>query len=567
MKKLFALLLALTMLFSLMAFPASAEGEEPALEQDVVILFTSDIHCGVDADWGFAGLAAVRDYFAQKAHVVLVDNGDAIQGEPIGTMTKGSAIVDIMNAVGYDSKIPGNHEFDYGMERFMELAAASEAPYISCNFTYNGELVFDPYVIKEFDGVKIAFVGVTTPETFTSSTPTYFQDENGNFVYGFCEGNDGQNLYTAVQNAVDAAREEGAQYVFLQAHLGIEEACSPYMSVEVIANTTGIDAVLDGHSHSIIDPATKLEIAGSEVSLGAVKNAAGEDVMLMACHTKLSHIAAVTVSAADGSISGKLYPWQFEDNAATVFGLEGYAVDAVEAASAELNEKLGTVVAHSDVDLVINDPVATDVRIVRNLETNLGDLCADAYRDQAGGADIAFVNGGGIRKAIAAGDITLNDILKVHPFGNSLTMIEATGQQVIDYLEWACKSAPGEFGGFAQVSGISFEIHTYIESSVITDDHNMFAGVAGERRVKNVMVNGEPIDLEKTYTVASHDYMLLNNGDGVTSFDGCKVLIESAKLDNQVLIDYITGTLGGVVGAEYSDPYGQGRIVVINEAP
>ena len=567
MKKFVVLLLTFVMLFSLCAFSAAADEADEGLKHDVVILFTSDVHCGVDQNWGYAGLAAFRDYYGEKCHVLLVDNGDAIQGEPVGTMTTGGAIVDLMNAVEYDSKIMGNHEFDYGMERFMELAKKSKTPYISCNFTHNGELVFEPYTIKEFDGVKIAFVGVTTPETFTSSTPAYFQDEEGNFVYGFCEGNEGQDLYDAVQNAVDAAREEGASYVFLQAHLGIEEACSPWMSTDVITHTTGIDAVLDGHSHSVIDPATTLVIAGEEVSLGAVKNAEGKEVMLMACGTKLNHVGAVTISAADGSISGKLYPWQFDDNAAAVFGLNGYAVKAVDKATKELNKKLSTAVATSEVALTINDPVETKVRLIRNMETNLGDLCADAYRDQGGNVDVAFVNGGGIRVSIPAGKITLNDILKVHPFGNSLTVVEATGQQILDYLEWTSRAVPSESGAFAQVSGLTYEIHTYIESTVTQDEHNMFTGVEGERRVKNVKIGGEDLDPEKVYTVASHDYMLLNNGDGVTAFNGCKVLQKSVKLDNQVLIDYITGTLGGVIGEQYSDPYGEGRIVIVNEAP
>ena len=498
---------------------------------------------------------------------MLVDNGDAVQGEPVGTMTEGSAIIDIMNAVGFDSITIGNHEFDYGMDRFMELAQLTNTPYISCNFTYKGEKVFDPYVIKEYDGVKIAFVGVTTPETFTSSTPAYFQDEDGNFIYGFCEGNNGQDLYDAVQQAVDAARAEGAQYVFLQSHLGIETSCSPWTSNEVIANTTGIDVVLDGHSHSVIDPSVKVVTEdGTSMSEGSVKNAAGEDVMLIACGTKLAYIGAVTI-ATDGSISGKLYGWDFDDNATTVWGLTGYAVDAVEAATAELNEKLSTVVAHSDVGLYIYDPTATDVRLIRNQETNLGDLCADAYRDQAGGVDVAFVNGGGIRVNINAGDITMNDILKVHPFGNSLTVVEATGQQILDYLEWNRRNTPGESGGFAQVSGLTYEIHTYIASSVTCDDHNLFTGVAGEYRVKNVKVAGEDLVLDKTYTVASHDYMLLQAGDGNTMFLGDTVLQKSVKLDNQVLIDYITKTLGGSVGEEYAEPYGQGRIVIVNEAP
>ncbi len=563
MKKLLSVLIMLAMLVSCFAFAES----ENALQKDVVILFTSDIHCAVDQNWGFAGLADVRDTLANDNYVLLVDNGDAIQGEPVGTMTTGGAIVNLMNTVKFDSKTIGNHEFDYGMDRFMELASQSNVPYISCNFTFNGEPVFDPYVIKEFDGVKIAFVGVTTPKTFTSSTPAYFQDAEGNFIYGFCEGNNGQDLYDAVQKAVDAARAEGASYVFLQAHLGIEDECSPWTSSEVIANTTGIDALMDGHSHSVIDPEQTIEVEGMTLKMSDVKNAAGENVMLIACGTKLGYIGAITISAETGAVSGKLYAWTGEENATVTNGLTGYAVDAVNEATAELNAKLATVVAHTENPLCIYDPVVTDVRLVRNTETNLGDLCADAYRNQAGNVDIAFVNGGGIRVNVAAGDITMNDILKVHPFGNSLTVVEATGAQIADYLEHVTRLVPGEFGGFAQVSGITYEVHIYIDSSVVVDDHNMFAGVTGERRVKNIMIGGEPIDMDKIYTVASTDYILLNNGDGVTAFDGCTVLQESVKLDNQVLLDYIIDTLGGVVGEEYADAFGQGRIVVVAEAP
>ncbi len=553
MRKVLSLVLALSLLLGCAAF-----GEEaaPKLEKNLVILFTSDVHCGIDQGWGYAGLYAVKQYLSENNHVLLVDDGDAIQGEPIGTMTTGEGIIDIMNAVGYDIAIPGNHEFDYGMDRFLELTQKANYPYISCNFNKGGELVFAPYTIKEFDGVKIAFVGATTPMTLRSSTPKYFMDEDGNFIYGFLQDNDGTALYEAVQKAVDDARAEGASYVFLMAHLGNETECSPWTYSEVIANTNGIDAMLDGHSH--------------DTDQVVMLNKDGQEVVRSGCGTKLANIGVVTL-ATDGTISSRLYSWDADVAAPALLGLNNAGSAAVAQASEVLNEKLRQVVASTTVDLTINDPVATTddakpVRIIRNAETNLGDLCSDAYLDQSGEADIALVNGGGIRVSIKKGDITLNDILKVHPFGNSLTVIEATGQQVLDALEWSVHSLPGEFGGFDHVAGLTFEVDPTIETPCVQDESKMFDHVddTKERRVRNVLVGGEPIDPAKIYKVASHDYQLLNNGDGYTMFKGCNVLQESVKLDNQVLIDYITGTLNGVVGEGYENPYGQGRIVSTN---
>ncbi|MBQ7137537.1 MAG: bifunctional metallophosphatase/5'-nucleotidase [Clostridia bacterium] len=545
MKKFLALLLAAMMLLGCVAF---AEEAAPALTKDVVVLFTSDVHCGIDQGWGYAGVAAVRDALAKDNHVVLVDNGDAIQGEPVGTMTKGEALIELMNAVGYDIATPGNHEFDYGMARFLELAEKANFPYISANFNKEGELVFKPYVIKEFDGVKIAFVGISTPKTLTSSTPAYFMDDAGNFIYGFFQDETGEKLYTAVQTAVDAAIAEGAAYVVAMGHTGNEAECQPWTYADIIANTTGIDAYLDGHSHD------KDQVV--------MKNKAGEDVVRGGCGTKLEGIGYLCI-AADGALKTGVYEWAYDFDAPAL--IKNDITAAVENATAALNEKLSEVVASTQVDLVIKDPT-TGVRIVRTAETNLGDLCADAYRDQSG-ADVAIVNGGGVRDTIKAGNITLNDILKVHPFGNSMCVIEITGQKILEALEYAVKDVPSEFGGFLQVSGMTFEIHTYIPSSVKMDENKMYVGVEGEYRVKNVMIGGEPIDLEKTYTLASHNYKLKQNGDGNTVFEGCKILQDEVKLDNQVLIDYITGTLNGVVGEEYADPYGQGRIVAVPEAP
>jgi len=416
--------------------------------------------------------------------------------------------------------------------------------------------VFQPYVIRELDGLKIAFVGVTTPETLTSSTPRYFQDENGEYVYGFFQDETGEGVYNAVQTAVDDARAEGADYVVVMGHMGNEEASRPWTYDDVISHTNGIDVFLDGHSH--------------DTNQVTMKNKDGEDVLRSACGTKLACIGWCRIDT-EGKITTGLYTWDNKDSAPKMLGIQNEMAEAVAAATDTLNEKLGEVVASSQVDLTIYDPVEVDangkpIRMVRRAETNLGDLCADAYRAQSG-ADIAFVNGGGIRVNIDAGDITLNDILKVHPFGNAMCVIEVTGQQIQDALEWGARAVPSENGGFLQVSGLSYEIHSYIESSCVSDENNMFAGVEGEYRVTNVMVGGEPLDMDKTYTLASHNYMLLEHGDGYTMFDGARILQNSVKLDNQVLIDYIVDTLGGVVGPEYEELTGQGRIVIFDEAP
>ena len=537
-KKLLPLLLALAMMFSL-AVTASAEETmviSSAPADEIVILHTNDVHCNYEAYDKVAALAKEAD--------LLVDAGDAIQGGVIGTLSKGEYIVDIMNEIGYDVAIPGNHEFDYDMDQFLKLAKEkAEYPYISANFVdETGKPVFDAYKLFDVDGTKVAFVGLCTPETFTKSTPTYFQDGNGNYIYGFCEGGNGQKLYAAAQKAIDAAEAAGADYVIGLGHLGIDGESSPWTSKEVIANTTGFDAFIDGHSHSTFAE--------------TVKDKAGNDVAFAQTGTKLANVGKITIKA-DGTITCEN------------IDLANVTADAdTTAYIATVTEKFDAlqkqVVAKTEVELTING--ADGKRAVRSAETNLGDLCADAYRVMLG-ADVAFVNGGGVRANIAAGDITYGDIVSVHPFGNEACLVKVTGQQIKDALELGASAYPGESGGFLQVSGLTYEIHTYIESTAVADENTMFAGVTGERRVQNVKVGGEDIDPEKTYTLASHNYMLKNGGDGYSMFAGCKVLQDEVMLDNQVLINYITGTLGGVVGEAYAEPYGEGRIVAVPEKP
>ena len=333
-KKVFACLLAVVMLLSLIVVPAAAkaEGEEA---KEIVILYTNDVHCGIADYIGYAGLARVKAaYEAAGKEVILVDNGDSIQGDVIGTLSNGEALVELMNEVGYDVAIPGNHEFDYGMDQFNKNVSLAKFQYICCNFLNDiGEAVLKPYTIIEKAGKKIAFIGIDTPESFTKSTPTYFQDGEGNFIFSFCEGNKGQDLYDKVQETVDAARAEGADYVIALAHQGIDSQSSPWMSTEVIENTTGIDAMLDGHSHSVI-------------SGEAVKNKDGNDVILTSTGTKLANIGIFTITG-EGKMSSMLLD---EDairfiTAVGVLTEDNGAGAAVEAAIAKNEELVNTVVA------------------------------------------------------------------------------------------------------------------------------------------------------------------------------------------------------------------------------
>ena len=542
--------------------PAAAAEDSQAQDEnedkkDIMILYTSDIHCGIDEGFGYAGLEQIRKYEQEKGYeVILVDDGDNIQGDPLGLLTKGDALIDLMNKMGYSVAIPGNHEFDYGVDNFLSLAEKAQFKYISCNFQYKGENVFDPYVIREIGGRKIGFVGVTTPTTITASKPTLFEDENGEFVYSFLQDETGEGVYNAVQSAVDNARKEGAEYVIVLGHLGNEEQCRPWTYADVISHTNGIDAFLDGHSH--------------DTDQVIMKNKDGKEVPRSACGTKMQHIGWCRIPA-EGEVTAGIYSWTLDDSAPEVLGIENEMSAAVKEARGSISKLLEGKIAVSEQEMTIYDPVAVDpewgkVRMIRRAETNLGDLCTDAYRFVTG-ADIALLGGGGIRVSIPAGDVTMKNMYEVFPFGNEICVVQATGQQILDALEWGAAAVPGENGGFMQVSGLSYEIHTYIDSTCTKDVNGMFTGGAGERRVRNVKVNGTPIDPDALYNVAGNDYWFLNGGDGQTAFNGAERVDAGGMLDVQVLVDYLTRELDGVIGKEYSDPTGQDRIVIVEEKP
>ncbi len=523
--------------------------------EDIVILYTNDVHCAYDQNLGYSSVAALKDFYETVTpNVLLVDNGDAIQGDVIGAVSKGEYIIDFMNDAGYDYAILGNHEFDYGMDQIAYLAELADFPYIDSNVVYTGtegnKLDFvKPYVVHDFGDVKVGFVGAATPLSIATSTPTFFQ-ENGEFVYGFGQGEDGSIVYGLVQDAVDACKAEGADYVILLAHLGVEEDCAPYRSIDVINNTHDIDACLDGHSHSVIPSQY-------------VANDRGELIPLSSTGTKLIYIGVLTITD-DGVLTTTIVNGDLPKSA-------DFDADAAEI-TADYEEVIAEVMASSNVDLWITDENGT--RMVRSRETNLGDLCADAYLNAAG-ADIALVNGGGIRANLAAGDLTFADIKACHPFGNQLYAVKATGQQVIDALEWTSRNtqaeyknaegnAVGELGGFLQVAGLRYTIDTSVDSAAIADANGMFFGMVEDAPYRvtdvEVMKDGEwaPIDPEAEYVVASHDYMLRDGGDGTNMFQGDEKVLDSGIPDYQILVDYIV-SLDGDLSA-YAEP--QGRITV-----
>ncbi len=528
-----------------------------AESNDIVVLYTNDIHCAFESEIGFSGLVSYKKAMSEKTpYVTLVDMGDAIQGEVIGSVSKGEYLLDMMNYVGYDLAVFGNHEFDYGMEQLAKVVDEAEHTYLCSNLTYSGKgenLLSDvkPYEIISYGDTSVAYIGVTTPETLTSSTPTYFM-EDGEFVYGFMGGNDnGESFYAGVQECVNECRSLGADYVVLMTHLGDLEESAPYTSVELIHNIKGADVVLDGHAHNAIS--SRIE-----------RDKEGKQVVLSSTGTKFANIGQLVITD-NGNIFAGLVSDYKEKDAET----DKFIAEVKSLYDAEVNRVVGI----SDIDLKITD--ANGIRLVRSRETAIGNLCADAYR-YVTGADIALVNGGGVRADILKGEITYADIISVHPFGNSLCVVEATGQEILDSLEIASRAAQsiyeengyavGEEGSFQHVSGMKYTIDTSIPAGVAFDENGMFTEFTGERRVKNVSVLGAdgnytPIEPEKIYTVASHNYLIKSSGGGITQFSDNNLLINEGISDYQVLINYIVDVLGGKISGDvYSST--EGRITI-----
>ena len=549
-------------------------------KSEVTILYTNDVHTYIDKqapELTYAAIAALKQSYQDAGKkVLLVDAGDHVQGTAYGSMDEGASIIELMNAAGYDAATPGNHEFDYGMDRAKELMRDADFPYLSCNWV---DLRTNLRVLPEIKvfvrgGVRIAFVGITTPETFTKSTPAYFMNKaQTKYIYDILGGEDGQKLYSAVQKAVDKAKCL-ADVVIGLGHLGVDPSSSPWTSEEVIAHTTGFDAFIDGHSHTVMENKQ-------------VADASGRLVTLTQTGSYFANVGEMTI-APDGTISTRLV---------STYDQEDPAVAAEQAAWVNtVDDMLGEKIAVADTKFYITDP-ATGKRRIRSGETNLGDFVADGiytYFNEVEQlhCDIAIMNGGGIRSDEDAGYWTFKTCKQVSPFGNVACLMSVTGKQIQDALEFAARFAGAEGkenGGFLQVAGATYEIHTDIPNTVQTDDKNVWIGSAtGTPRVQNVKIydraNGTyvPLDENKTYALAGMNYTLRNLGDGFAMFDGAELIKDYVSEDYLVMSTYAM-TFGGVdaeglphlssansVLAEYpgylldyENPYGAGRISIL----
>ena len=549
-------------------------------KSEVTILYTNDVHTYIDKqapELTYAAIAALKQSYQNAGKkVLLVDAGDHVQGTAYGSMDQGASIIELMNAAGYDAATPGNHEFDYGMDRAKELMRDADFPYLSCNWV---DLRTNLRVLPEIKvlvrgGVRIAFVGITTPETFTKSTPAYFMNKaQTKYIYDILGGEDGQKLYSAVQKAVDKAKCL-ADVVIGLGHLGVDPSSSPWTSEEVIAHTTGFDAFIDGHSHTVMENKQ-------------VADASGRLVTLTQTGSYFANVGEMTI-APDGTISTRLV---------STYDQEDVAVAAEQAAWVNtVDDMLGEKIAVADTKFYITDP-ATGKRRIRSGETNLGDFVADGiytYFNEVEQlhCDIAIMNGGGIRSDEDAGYWTFKTCKQVSPFGNVACLMSVTGKQIQDALEFAARFAGAEGkenGGFLQVAGATYEIHTDIPNTVQTDDKNVWIGSAtGTPRVQNVKIydraNGTyvPLDENKTYALAGMNYTLRNLGDGFAMFDGAELIKDYVSEDYLVMSTYAM-TFGGVdaeglphlssansVLAEYpgylldyENPYGAGRISIL----
>lgn len=521
--RILSIILCLAISLSLLTIPVSAN------EDDIIILYENDVHCEVE---GYSKLAALKNELKETyAHVGVVSSGDYIQGGSLGSISKGEYIVNLMNLVGYDAVTIGNHEFDYHITRLDELSQIMNTKPICCNFRKIGEedTHFEPYSIVSYGDIDIAYIGIVTPRTATvASNTSQFKDENGNLLYDF----HATDLSEVVQKNIDEVKAQGADYVIVLSHLGDNE--QSHTIQELVGQVSGIDVVLDAHSHSVIENRILVDKSG-------------ENVILTSTGTKFEYIGKLTIS--DGNIKTELIKTSEYTKTDPV----------VDAYLAQINEEYSTLggrlIGQSDAELIMYDE--NGKRISRIKETTLGDFCSDAIRIVMD-SDIGFIGGGAMRSEIRKGDVTFNSLLSMFPFNNHIVVLEVSGQIIKDMLEMSLFAWPEEGGAFPHMSGLTFSVDTSLESSVILDENGMFTGVGGEYRVYDIKVLNketnkyEPLVLTDTYSFAGSDYFLIDCGDGLQMFNDAKVISNPGILDIEVIEAYLVEHLNGKIGENYN---------------
>ena len=539
MKFIRTILLTFAMLLTMVWLSAQPQLPQIA-SQDIVILYDNDVHCAID---GYATIAGVRDQVLETTpNVSVVSCGDFLSGRALGAVSRGEYIIRVMNAVHYDYVTLGNHEFDFGIPRMTQLLNQLNSRVLCCNFWKVGEEKpqYDAGQIHVYGSKKVAFIGIATPGTISTSTPAYFKDDHQNFIYHF----KGNRVVEDVQKVVDFARSKGADYVVVLSHLGIDPPA--LTSTELIAQTTGIDVVLDGHSHSVIE---------SQL----VNNRDGKPVILTSTGTAFTYVG-ILVIGQDGNITTQLLETQqlpYKDEKVQ---------QEIDRIYQDYKEVGGRHIGYSEAELRIsgND----GVRIVRTGECSMGDFVADAMLAVTG-ADIAWMNSGGCRNNIPAGEITFNSLITATPFYNEVYLCEIPGQDLIDALEMAVSSLPAEGGVFPQVAGFRFEIDTTIASPAqMNPETQIFDLNDGPRRITKIEIfnkkKGKYVKFspKKTYTIAGTSYSLVDNGDGLI-FPHLKIIKRDYGVTYKVLEKYITEYLNGKIGKERETT--GGRIKIINQ--
>lgn len=525
-------------------------------KQPIVILYENDAHCAVE---GYARLAGQRD--AERQHtpyVAIVSSGDFAQGNTVGSLTKGEAIVRIMNAVGYDYLTIGNHEFDYTVPQMQHLSEMLTAKTLCCNFSRyeqdnddnddrDNDDLYPAYEVKDFGGTKVGFIGVATPSTFRSSTPTYFIDDNGNLLYNFHQ----TDTYECVQEAVNDAREEGAEIIIVLSHLGDDPEVA--YSRALIAATHGIDVVLDGHAHHVLNE--------------RLVNDRGDSVTLTSTGTKFAYIGRLTIDT-DNRVTTELLP------ISDCHRVNQAVQDTVLAIQQELEARVNAPVGTTAFALADRDN--QDNRLVRKQETNLGDFMADVARYTTG-ANIGVCNGGGLRAGLYNETITFGNIVSIWPFNNTMRVVECTGQQLLDAFEVSAANLPRENGDFMHVSGLRYTINPHVPTSVIWDDNRMFNGVGKTRRIAKMEVfmlaDGESdklpyeqrgtwqqVNPNAVYTIGGQSYIIACSGAS-GMFAKMRLLpVEGEPVNDVDAVCAYIQAMGGTINEVYRRP--QGRITI-----